>query len=46
MDKKISLLKDKPLRLAGQSLQEEIDKIIYEQVLKFILLSALFISTL
>jgi len=44
MDKKVSPLKDKPLRLAGQSLQEEIDKTINEQALNFILLPVFFIS--
>ena len=44
MDKKTSPLKDKPLRLAGQSLQEEINKTINDQALNFILLPVFFIS--
>ena len=41
---KISPLKDKPLRLAGQSLQEEIDKIINDHALNYILAPVFLIS--
>jgi Nuclease-related domain len=44
MNKKTSPLKDKPLRLAGQSLQEEIDKIINDKALNYMLAPVFFIS--
>lgn len=44
MDKKISPLKDKPLRQAGQSVQEEIGNLIDDQIIPYLITAFFFVA--